>query len=148
MSIVVFALILLVIAAAVGVPVLARSGGRGVTDADAAVLGAVVLTLGLGGLNLAFVLGNALFGDFGASAVLVGLAPVLAGALGQRVVGGRMRGAGRALALAAAAVLTLAGIPGYFALPVAVVTSAIAALAFLVGLTDPRALLRRLDPRG
>ncbi len=148
MSIVVFALILVVIAAAVGVPVLARSGGRGVTDADAAGLGAVVLTLGLGGLNLAFVLGNALFGDFGASAVLFGLAPLLAGALGQRVVGARMRGAGRALALAAAAVLTLAGIPGYFALPVAGVTSAVAALACLVGLTDPRALLRRLDPRG
>ncbi|MCH8849007.1 MAG: hypothetical protein IIC32_08555, partial [Chloroflexi bacterium] len=47
MSIVVFALILVVIAAAIGVPVLARSGGRGVSDADAAVLGAVVLTLGL-----------------------------------------------------------------------------------------------------
>ena len=148
MSLVVFALILIIIAAAVGVPVLARSGGRGVADADAAVLGAVVLTLGLGGLNLAFVLGNALFGDFGAGAVVFGLAPVLAGAIGRQVVGARMRGAGRALALAAAALLTLAGIPGYFALQVAVVTSVIAALAFLAGLTDPRALLRRLDPRG
>ena len=47
-----------------------------------------------------------------------------------------------------AALLTLTGIPGYFALPLAVVMSAIAALAFLAGLTDPRALLRRLDPRG
>ena len=53
-----------------------------------------------------------------------------------------------ALALPAAALLTLVGIPGYFALQVAVVMSAIAALAFLAGLTDPRALLRRLDPRG
>lgn len=148
MSIVVFALILVIIAAAIGVPVLARSGGRGVTDADASVLGAVVLTLGLGGLNLAFVVGNAVFGDFGAGAVVLGLAPILAGAIGRQVVGARMRGAGRGLALAAAALLTLAGIPGYFALPVAVVTSVIAAVAFLAGLTDPRALLRRLDPRG
>ena len=151
MSILVFALILVVIAIAVGVPVLARSGGRGVTDADAAVLGAVVLTLGLGGLNLAFVLGNAVFGDtgdFGAVAVVLGLAPILAGALGRWVVGSRVRGGGRALALTAAALLTLAGIPGYFALPVAVAMSVIAALAFLAGLTDPRALLRRLDPRG
>ena len=148
MSIVVFAVILVVIAAAIGVPVLARSGGRGVTDADAAVLGAVVLTLGLGALNLAFVLGNVVYGDFGAAPVAFGLAPLLAGAIGQRVVGARLRGAGRALALPAAALLTLAGIPGYFAFPVAVVMSAIAALAFLVGLTDPRELLRRLDPRG
>ncbi len=148
MSLLIFALILVVIAGAVAVPVLARSGERGVTDADAAVLGAVVLTLGLGGLNLAFVLGNVVFGDFGAAAVAFGLAPLLAGALGQGVVGLRMRGAGRALALPAAALLTLAGIPGYFALPVAVVTSVVAALAFLAGLTDPRALLRRLDPRG
>ena len=147
MSILVFALILVIIAAAIGVPVFARSGGRGVTDADAAVLGAVVLTLGLGGLNLAFVLGNAVFGDFGTAEVAFGFAPVLAGALGQRVVGARMRGGGRALALAAAALLTLAGIPGYFAFWVAVVMSVIAALAFLAGLTDPRALLRRLDPR-
>ena len=148
MSILIFALILGIIAAAVGAPVLARSGEHGVTDADAVVLGAAVLTLGLGGLNLAFVLGNAAFGDFGAAAVGYGFAPVLAGALGQWVVGVRMRGAGRTLALPAAALLTLVGIPGYFALPVAVVTSAIAALAFLAGLTDPRALLRRLDPRG
>ena len=148
MSLLIFALILVVIAAAIGMPVLARSGGRGLTDADAAVLGAVVLTLGLGGLNLAFVLGNVVFGDFGAASVVFGLAPLFAGALGQRVVGARMRGWGRALALAAAALLTLAGIPGYFALPVAVVTSVVAALAFLAGLTDPRALLRRLDPRG
>ena len=145
MSVLVFALILVIIAAAIGVPVFARRGGT--TDADAAVLGAVVLTFGLGGLNLAFVLGNVVFGDFGAEAVVFGLAPVLAGALGQRVVGLRIRGAGRALALPAAALLTLAGIPGYFALPVAVVMSAVAALAFLAGLTDPLALLRRLDPR-
>ena len=151
MSIVVFAFILVVVAAAIGVPVLARSGDGGVTDADAVVLGAAVLTLGLGALNLAFVLGNVVFGDvgeFGAVVVVFGLAPVLAGALGQRVVGARMRGAGRALALPAAAALTLAGIPGYFALPVAVVMSTIAAIAFVLGLTDPRALLRRLDPRG
>ena len=148
MSIVVFALILVIVAAAIGVPVFARSGGRGVTDADAVVLGAAVLTLGLGGLNLAFVLGHVAFVDgFGAAAVLFGLAPVLAGALGQRVVGLRMRGGGRALVLLAAALLTLGGIPGYFVFPLAVVTSAIAALAFLAGLTDPRALLRRLDPR-
>ena len=148
MSLLVFALILVIVAAAIGAPVLARSGGGGVTNADAAVLGAVVLTLGLGGLNLAFVLGNVVFGDFGAAAVAFGLAPVLAGALGQRVVGARMRGASRALALPGAALLTLAGIPGYFALPVAVVMSVTAALAFLLGLTDPRALLHRLDPRG
>ena len=147
-SLLVFALILLIVAAAVGAPVLARSGAGGVTDADAVVLGAVVLTLGLGGLNLAFVLGNVVFGDFGAVAVVFGLAPVLAGALGQRVVGLRMRGGMRALTLPAAAALTLAGIPGYFALPVAVVMSTVAAIAFLVGLTDPLALLRRLDPRG
>ena len=148
MSLLVFALILVIIAAAIGAPVLARSGTGGLTDADAAVLGAVVLTLGLGGLNLAFVLGNAVFGDFGAAAILFGLAPLLAGALGRRVVGLRMRGRVRALTLPAAAALTLAGIPGYFALPVAVVMSTIAAIAFLAGLTDPLALLRRLDPRG
>ena len=148
MSLVVFALILVIIAVAVGVPVLARAGGHGVTDADAAVLGAVVLTLGLGGLNLALVLGNVVYGDFGATAVAFALAPLLAGVLGQRVVGARMRGRGRALALSVAALLTLAGIPGYFALPLAVLMSVIAAMAFLAGLTDPRALLRRLDPRG
>ena len=144
-SLVVFALILVVLAAAVGVPVLARRTDA-VNDADAAVLGAVVLTLGLGGLNLAFVVGNVIFGDFGGAAVAFGLAPVGAGAVGLRAVG-RLRGGGRVLALVGAAALTLAGIPGYFALPVAVVTSAAAALLFLAGLTDPRALLRRLDPR-
>ena len=145
MSIVVFALILVIVAAAIGVPVLARRTDA-VDDADAAVLGAAVLTLGLGGMNLVFVVANVVGGDFGGTAVVFGLAPILAGALGLRAVG-RPHGGGRVLALVGAAALTLAGIPGYFALPVAVVTSAAAALLFLAGLTNPRVLLRRLDPR-
>ena len=55
-----------------------------------------------------------------------------------------VRSASGSLALPAAALLTLAGIPGYFALPAAVVTPAIAAFAFLAGPTDPLALPRRL----
>ena len=145
-ALLVFSFVLLVIAAAVGVPVLAWREGR-VDDADAAVLGGVVLTLGLGGLNLAFVLGNVVFGDFGAKAVVLGLAPMAAGALGLWVVRRGKRDGRRTPTLVAAALLTVAGLPGYFALPVAVVTSVAAAGLYLAGLTSPRKLLARLDPR-
>ena len=146
MALFAFSFVLLVIAAAVGVSVLAWRERR-VDDADAAVLGGVVLTLGLGGLNLAFVVANVVFGGFALTALAFGLAPLAAGALGLRVVRQGRRGGGRTPALVAAALLTVAGLPGYFALPVAVVTSAAAAGLYLAGLTSPRKLLARLDPR-
>ena len=146
MALFAFSFVLVVIAAAAGVSVLAWREDR-VDDADAAVLGGVVLTLGLGGLNLAFVVGNLVFGDFELVALAFGLAPMAAGALGLRVVRRGRRHGGRTPALVAAALLTVGGLPGYFALPVAVVGSVAAAGLYLAGLTSPRKLLARLDPR-
>ena len=91
--------------------------------------------------------GNVVFGDFALVALAFGLAPMAAGALGLRVVRRGRRAGGRTPALVAAALLTVAGLPGYFALPVAVVGSVAAAGLYLAGLTSPRKLLARLDPR-
>ncbi len=50
MSLILFAVVLLFIAAAVAIPVFAQNE-RKIDDADATVLGAAILGLGLGGLS-------------------------------------------------------------------------------------------------
>lgn len=146
MAFALFGLVLLTIGAAVAAPVLAHREGR-LGDADAVVLAAVVLTIGLGVLNLGFLIGHALFGDVGPWAVVLGLAPVAAGALGVGVLRRRRRGWLRPLALATAAALTLGGTPGYFAWSIAALVSLASAGLYLAGIGSPRRLLRRLDPR-
>ena len=135
------------IGAAVAIPVSAQRSGA-ISDADAPVLGASVVALGLGGMNLIFAVVFFFFGDVSASTLLFAIAPIIAGSLGLRVVLRRTIGGARMLPLLAAAALTLVGIPGYFALLVALMASVVTAVLFLGGLVgSPRALLSFLDPR-
>jgi hypothetical protein len=141
-----FALILVVIAGAAAVPVMARRLGR-IIERDVGVLGASVLTLGLGGINLVALLWFTAGGEVGAATLPFGAAPMAAGLLGLRVVRGRLAGTPRTVSLLAAAALALAGIPGYFALLFAIVSSAVAAVVFLAGIDNLRRLASALDPR-
>ncbi len=146
-----FALVLLLIAFAVGIPVAFYKNGH-IVEADAPVLGASVLVLALGGLNLAVLLAVIVGGEVGVGSAPFGLAPIVAGALGLRVVRRRLTGGMCGAYLVAAAVAVLAGVPGYFALRVAVVVTVIAAGLFLSGLsarplTTSKAVFKALDPR-
>ena len=144
----VFAAVLACFGTAFAVPTSALRARR-IAERDASVLGASVLVLGLGGMNLAFAAASAVNGDVTSAALLFSVAPVASGLLGLYAVRRRLAGAGRtAVGLAGAAALVLAGIPGYFAPVVAALAAAVAAGLFLFGLlSDPRVLLRRLDPR-
>ena len=102
-----FALILVVIAGAAAVPVMARRLGR-IVERDVGVLGASVLTLGLGGINLVALLWFTAGGEVGAATLPFGAAPMAAGLLGLRVVRGRLAGTRRTVSLLAAAALALA----------------------------------------
>jgi hypothetical protein len=146
MTLALFALILVVIAGAAAVPVTARRLGR-IVERDVGVLGASVLTLGLGGMNLVAVLWFTASGEVGAATLPFGAAPLAAGLLGLSVVRSRLGGTPRTLSLLAAAALALAGIPGYFALLFAIVASSSSAVAFLAGIGDLRRLARAIDPR-
>ena len=66
MTLALFALILVVIAGAAAVPVMARRLGR-IVERDVGVLGASVLTLGLGGMNLGALLWFTASGEVGAA---------------------------------------------------------------------------------
>jgi hypothetical protein len=143
----VFAATMLMIGAAVAIPVSTQRSGA-IRDADTPVLGASIVALGLGGMNFVFAVVFFFMGDVGGSTVLFAIAPLVAGGLGLRLVLRRTTGGARTLPLLVAAVLTLAGIPGYFALLVALMASGVTAALFLGGLIGrPRQLLRFLDPR-
>ena len=143
----VFAAVLACFGAAFAVPTSALRARR-IAERDASVLGASVLVLGLGGMNLASAAASAVNGDVTSAALLFSVAPVASGLLGLYAVRRRLAGAGRTAVLAGAAALVIAGIPGYFAPIVAALAAAVAAGLFLFGLlSDPRALLRKLDPR-
>lgn len=145
MQLVIFGVILIIIAAAFAVPVL-RYGDGLVDDAGAVVLAASILSLGLGTLNLAFLIVHLLTEEFVAHALLIGLAPIAAGLLGAYVVKQRTHGV-RRLLLVGSAVLVLAGAPVYLAFTFAVFAALVAAVLYLVGLTSPRKLMETLDPR-
>ena len=146
-ALVLFGVTLLLIGGALAVPVSVHRSGR-IADRDAPVLGAAVLTFGLGGMNLAFAFSFFLLDDVSGVVLLFAFAPIVAGWLGLRVVRGKLTGANRVLSLAGAALFTLAGIPGYFATLVAILASVITAGLFLGGLVDnPRRLWKTLDPR-
>ena len=142
-----FAITMLLIGAALAIPISAHRGGR-ISDRDGPVLGASVLAFGLGGMNLAVVLWFLVAGEVSGATLLFAAAPIAAGAVGLRVVRGHLAGSRRTVSLVAAAALTLAGIPGYFALLVALVASIVTAVLFLGGLiANLRALWKVLDPR-
>ena len=142
-----FGLTLLLIGAAFAVPVAAHRNGA-IGDRDSTVLGASVLCFGLGGMNFAFLVGFYATGDVVGSSLAFGVAPILAGAVGLGVVRRRLSGGSRARWLVGAASLTLAGLPGYFALLVALMVSVVTAVLFLFGLVaNPRELMKVLDPR-
>lgn len=143
-----FGLVMVLMGAAFAVP-LGAMRQRTIRDEDAPVLGASVLTLGLGTLNFLGVVWALVFGgEVGLSTVPFALAPLVAGWLGLRVTRRRVRGTSRRVLLVLAAVFTVAGLPGYFAYNVALLVTAIAAGAFIAGLVrNPRSLFRTLDPR-
>ena len=148
---VLFAFVLVLIGAAVAVPVEARKAAR-ISEADAPVLGASVLSIALGGLNLVVLVVLAFNGDVSIAVALLGLAPIAGGAVGLWVVYRGATGSPRAGALALATLLVLVGVPSYLAPLVAVVVSVVTAGLFLSGLmarpqATLQALLKRLDPR-
>lgn len=146
-AIILFGVVLVVMGLAFAVPVGALRGGE-VADRDASVLGAAIITLGLGGLNYLFVTWFVITDDLDATLLVFGLAPLAAGTIGALVVRRRINGPIRPLLLIAAAVLTLAGLPGYFALNVALLASVIAVISYTGGLLpNPRAIFSKLDPR-
>ena len=143
----VFGIVLVLMGFAFAIPVGALRG-KTIRDEDAPVLGATVLVLGLGAINLVALLWSAGRGDIGWGFVMFGLAPLVAGGLGASVIKSRAAGAQRAMRVFIAAVLTLVGLPGYFAFTIALLAAIVAAVAFLAGLArNPRALFRSLDPR-
>ena len=76
------------------------------------------------------------------------LLPLLAGAIGGGLARRRIGDGKRTFVLLGCAVITLAGVFGYFAPSVSVVAAAIAALLFLLGVvSSPRQIMRALDPR-
>ena len=146
-AIALFGITLVVMGAAFAIPTSAVRS-RAVRDHDAPVLGAVVLELGLGTLNLAALLWLAISGDISASAIGYGILPLIAAALGLRTVLRKLDGMRRFSHLLAAGALTLLGFPAYFAPPIAALATVMTAVLYLAGLIrDPRALLRTLDPR-
>ena len=146
-SLLVFTATMLMIGAAVAIPVSTWRSGA-ISDTDTPVLGASIVALGLGGINFGFAVVFFSLGDVGASTGLFAIAPIAAGSLGMRIVLQRTTGVTRRVRLLAAATLVLVGIPGYFALLVALVASVVTAAFFLGGLVgNPRQLLRFLDPR-
>jgi EamA domain-containing membrane protein RarD len=146
-AIAVFGITLVLMGAAFAIPTSAVRS-RAIRDRDAPVLGAAVLELGLGTLNLAALVWFAISDDISASAVGYGILPLIAAALGLRTVLRKLDGMPRSSHLLAAVPLTLLGFPGYFAPQVAALATAITAVLYLAGLIrDPRTLLRTLDPR-
>ena len=94
----VFAAVLACFGAAFAVPTSALRARR-IAERDASVLGASVLVLGLGGMNLAFAAASAANGDVTSAALLFSVAPVASGLLGLLAVRRRLAGAGRVVGL-------------------------------------------------
>ena len=146
-SLVLFTVTLVLIGAAMAIPTSAHRAGR-ITDNDAPVLGAAVLGVGLGGMNMAFVVTFIALGEIGGSTLVFGLMPLAGSALGLRAALRPVTGPARAVHLMLAAALTVAGIPGYFTLLVALVASIATAALYISGLIpNPRGLWKTLDPR-
>jgi hypothetical protein len=122
--------------------------GKTIDDRDATVVGAAVLALGLGGLNLLVVLWFLAMGDIGLAPLAYGALPLIAGVTAIRLARRRIVDAKRAIGLFGCAVITLVGVFGYFAPSVSIVVASIAALLFLLGVVpNPRQIMRALDPR-
>ena len=146
-AVILFGVILVVLGVAFAVPMGSVRGG-GVADRNASVLGASILVLGLGALNFGFVIWFVVTDELEPMTLLFGLAPLVAAGLGTLVVRGVFAGPTRVVALLAASSLTLGGLPGYFAVNVALLIAVIAVLAFVGGFVrNPRSILRMLDPR-
>jgi hypothetical protein len=146
-AVLLFAVILVLIAAAFAIPN-GMVKGKTIDDRDASVVAGAVLALGLGGLNLAFAVWFLAIGNIGVAPLAYGLLPLLAGAIGVGLARRRIVDGKRTFALLGCAVITLAGVFGYFAPSVSVVAAAIAALLFLLGVvSSPRQIMRALDPR-
>lgn len=140
--------VLLVVAAAAAAPFvwLERTRTRRRRDANALVLGGAVLGGGQGAI--AFGIFAAATADLATPWLLALPLLSVAGALLALWAAFRLAGWTRRTALLVAAALSLGGASAgaLFVLPG--VASFVAALCYLAGLSDnPRALLRRLDPR-
>ncbi|MEX2599471.1 MAG: hypothetical protein WD533_07435 [Dehalococcoidia bacterium] len=145
MHLVIFGIILVIIAAAFAVPVLRYSDGH-VDDADAVVLGAALLSMGLGAVNFVALIVHMVTEGFVPLGLLVGLAPILGGLIGLYIVTARVRDARRLLLIASAA-LALAGIPAYLVFTFAVFAAVATFILFLLGLSSPARVLKNIDPR-
>ena len=144
---VLFGVVLVLFGISFAVPVGALRS-RNVNAQDAPVLGATVLTLTLGTLNMVALVWFIAAGDIGLATAVYGVFPLLAGLLGAQVLRRRAEAGTRLALLLPAALLTLAGLPGYFAVNVALLAAGVGAAAFLVGLVrDPSRMLKRFDPR-
>ena len=142
-----FAVILVLIAAAFAIPN-GMVKGKTIDERDASVVAGAALALGLGGLNFAFAVWFLVIGDIGVAPLAYGLLPLLAGAIGVGLARRRIVDGKRTFMLLGCAVITLAGVFGYFAPSVSFVVAAIAALLFLLGVvSSPRRIIRALDPR-
>jgi hypothetical protein len=142
-----FAIILALIAAAFAIPN-GMVKSKIIDDRDATVVSAAVLALGLGGLNLTFVLWFLLTDDLGLAPLAYGTLPLIAGVTALALARRRIVDTKRVFGLLVAAALTLVGVFGYFAPSVSVVVASITALLFLLGVVpNPRQIIRALDPR-
>lgn len=140
--------VLLVVAAAAAAPFvwLERTRTRRRRDANALVLGGAVLGGGQG--LIAFGIFASVAADLSTPWLLVLPLLSVAGALLAPWAAFRLAGWSRRAGLLAAAALSLGGAVAGALFVVAGVTSLVASLCYLAGLSDnPRALLRRLDPR-
>lgn len=145
MHLVIFGIILVIIAAAFAVPVLRYSDGH-VDDADAVVMSATLLSIGLGVVNFIALIVLMVTEEFVLVGLLLGLAPIAGGCIGLFIIVGRVRDS-RRLLLAASAVLVLAGIPAYMVFTFAILAAAASFVLFLLGLSSPSRILKAVDPR-
>ena len=139
--------VLIVVAAAAAIPFvwLERTRTRRRRDANVLVLGGAVLGGGQGVIAFGVFAANA--GDIQAWALAL---PPLSIAAAKLALWAAFRLAGwtRRSLLVVAAALSLGGSFAGLLFPVSGAASFVAALCYLAGLSDnPRALLRRLDPR-
>lgn len=139
--------VLIVVAAAAAAPFiwLERTRMRRRRDANALVLAGAVLGGGQGLIAFGIFAANA--GDIEAWALV--LPPLsVAAALLALWAAFRLEGWPRRVLLLKAAAMSLTGALAFLLFPVSGAASLVAALGYLAGLSDnPRALLRRLDPR-
>lgn len=150
MALLVFIAVMLVVGAAVAAPA-AWMGGDRRREADAVVLGGAVLGGGVGAVGVGLAAFFQLTEGFeGIAAQLIAastaLPPAAAVAAGHAVLRARSRASRRRLLLLAA-VISLGGVPAGAFFLIGGLTPLLAGLCYLSGLGEPRALLRKLDPR-